>query len=387
MKKIILALSIAILFQLSNLSGQSAWFQPSYSFPHDVKEWTKYFETNGAKDKIEGIYDVTYTFQGKSIRTGALGDPISMQSLIAIAMINGNILHFTISKETTGPEYRYVPIGGGEYKVEYALAEMNSSHRFNGSTSYNPNSISIEGVADLDFEVELFRNMTAQSIKGNKIYSPTKTTLLSKILHSTGTGFFVDNKHLVTNYHVIEKPVLIKKEIKAVISTSEKSVEYICEIVAKDVINDLVILKIIGSNPNVSPIYMNNLTPSLGMKVYTLGYPMTSTLGESIKLSEGIISSEYGYKGRSNSFQLSVPLNRGNSGGPLFTDKGNLIGIVNSGILEAENISYAIKNNFLKKMLNNHDIKYINNSNSESFMSQVQKIKNQVALIKIYIDK
>ncbi|QQR95740.1 MAG: trypsin-like peptidase domain-containing protein [Bacteroidota bacterium] len=78
---------------------------------------------------------------------------------------------------------------------------------------------------------------------------------------------------------------------------------------------------------------------------------MTSSMGEEIKLTNGIISSKTGFKGDISSYQVSAPVQPGNSGGPLFDKNGNLIGIVSAKHSLAENASYAVKVSYLKSLI------------------------------------
>ena len=57
--------------------------------------------------------------------------------------------------------------------------------------------------------------------------------------------------------------------------------------------------------------------------MFALGYPMSDILGEEIKVTDGIISSKTGYQGDVVTYQISVPIQPGNSGGPLFDKNGN----------------------------------------------------------------
>lgn len=66
-------------------------------------------------------------------------------------------------------------------------------------------------------------------------------------------------------------------------------------------------------------------------------------MGDEIKLTTGVISSKTGFQGDVSLYQISAPIQPGNSGGPLFDNKGNLIGIVNAKHKGAENVGYAIK--------------------------------------------
>jgi len=167
----------------------------------------------------------------------------------------------------------------------------------------------------------------------------------------SGTGFFIDrNGYIATNFHVIES----SKEIQ--ISLNGKS--YNSDLVISDEQNDLAILKI--NDKSFVPLQTLNYnfkseTSDVGTSVIAMGFPLTSILGEEIKVTNGIISSKTGMKGDITSYQISVPIQPGNSGGPLFDNDGNLIGITSSGINRkldlTENVNYAIKTKYLKLLI------------------------------------
>jgi len=89
----------------------------------------------------------------------------------------------------------------------------------------------------------------------------------------------------------------------------------------------------------------------MGTQVYTLGFPLTDTMGESLKLTDGLISSKTGFQGDISLYQVSIPVQPGNSGGPLFDYDANLIGVINAKHLKAENVTYAIKSNYLENLV------------------------------------
>jgi len=203
---------------------------------------------------------------------------------------------------------------------------------------------------------------------------------------SSGTGFAISSDGLiVTNQHVIESA----NEIIVQSSTLGKSRQYNAKVVLVDEKNDLAILQIDDNNFSTLskiPYVFKNATSEMGTKVYTLGYPLIDTMGESIKLTDGLISSKRGFQGDVSSYQISVPVQPGNSGGPLFDDKGNLIGIVSSKHRNAENASYAIKSNYLKNLIellpNPPSLNRYNNLENSSLPDQVGKLQNFVFLIK-----
>lgn len=204
---------------------------------------------------------------------------------------------------------------------------------------------------------------------------------------SSGTGFFIDkNGYIVTNYHVVENA----KEIQ--INLGNKT--YRASVIISDEQNDLAILKI--SDESFKPIKSINYnfkseTADVGTSVIALGFPLTSLLGEEIKVTNGIISSKSGLRGDITNYQISVPIQPGNSGGPLFDNDGNLIGITSSGINRklnlTENVNYAIKSKYLKSLIEEMTEKIILPSTTYSKTTLLtEKIKNfeqNVVFIKV----
>ena len=82
---------------------------------------------------------------------------------------------------------------------------------------------------------------------------------------------------------------------------------------------------------------------------------MVDVMGDEIKFTDGKISSKTGIEGDITVYQISVPIQPGNSGGPLFDVKGNLVGITSSALnkeyFNSENVNYAIKTSYLKNLI------------------------------------
>ncbi len=93
----------------------------------------------------------------------------------------------------------------------------------------------------------------------------------------------------------------------------------------------------------------------VGSEVFALGYPIANVMGDEIKFTDGKISSKTGIEGDITVYQISVPIQPGNSGGPLFDSKGNLVGITSSALnkeyFNSENVNYAIKTTYLKNLI------------------------------------
>jgi S1-C subfamily serine protease len=131
------------------------------------------------------------------------------------------------------------------------------------------------------------------------------------------------------------------------------------KIVAKDKVNDLVILKVDKAGFDLGkeiPYGLEFNTMDVGEEVFTLGYPMVDVMGEELKFTDGKISAKSGIDGDITTYQITTPIQSGNSGGPLFQEEsGNIVGIVSSylnrNMFEGENVNYAIKSNLLKTLI------------------------------------
>lgn len=192
----------------------------------------------------------------------------------------------------------------------------------------------------------------------------------------SGTGFALNNGYIATNYHVVENA----KSIKVQGVRGSFNTEYNATVISTDKFNDLAIIKISDSRFNgfgTIPYRVKTSTSEVGEDVFVLGYPLTTTMGDEIKLTTGVISSKTGFQGDISLYQISAPIQPGNSGGPLFDGNGNLIGIVNAKHRGAENVSYAIKASYLNNLVESaSSISLLPTNNSVSGMSLSNKVKS-----------
>ena len=168
----------------------------------------------------------------------------------------------------------------------------------------------------------------------------------------TGTGFFItDDGYLISNYHVV------KDATKVRLLTSTGLID--AKVVQVDAANDLALLKADG---RFAPLpIVPSRTVALGGTVATVGFPDIGLQGFAPKLAKGEIASLSGAADDPRYFQISVPVQPGNSGGALVDERGNVIGIV-SAKLDAgaalaatgalpENVNYAVKSSLLLSFL------------------------------------
>ncbi len=172
---------------------------------------------------------------------------------------------------------------------------------------------------------------------------------------STGSGFFVtDDGHMVTNFHVIEAA----KEVSVVLFGGR---EIPATVMATDPENDIALLDIdIRSTPlRIS----TGVEASRGDEVLTLGYPLITIQGQEQRANFGRVNALTGTQGDPRFYQIDVPIQPGNSGGPLLDTHGHVIGVVTATLdqfitlretgMLPQNVNYAVKSAHLVGLLDN----------------------------------
>jgi S1-C subfamily serine protease len=206
---------------------------------------------------------------------------------------------------------------------------------------------------------------------------------------ASGTGFFItDDGYLISNYHVVRDATQIR------VVTSSGIIP--ASVVQVDTVNDIALLKVEGSF-SALPIAASR-TVSLGETVATIGFPDPGLQGFSPKLAKGEIAALAGAMDDPNDFQISVPVQPGNSGGALVDEHGNVVGIVSAKLdattaLEAsgalpENVNYAIKSSFLLGFL--ESVPDVSaklkepNTQDEKFEDVVESAQKAAVLVLVY---
>lgn len=170
---------------------------------------------------------------------------------------------------------------------------------------------------------------------------------------SAGTAWPIASGYAVTNNHVVAGV-----EQVSLIDVSGSAVT--ARVVLRDADNDLALLGVSESRSLPPALPLASSMTRLGSHVFTVGYPRIDIMGRTPKLTEGIISSVNGFMDDPGSYQISVPIQPGNSGGPLLNMEGEVVGVVASMLgtpgTGAEpqllpNVSYAIKVDVLRQLL------------------------------------
>lgn len=205
-----------------------------------------------------------------------------------------------------------------------------------------------------------------------------------------GSGLIISKSgYIVTNHHVIEDTDDI--EVEFIVDGEVQ--KFNAEIVQSDKVNDLAIIKIFDMNfdgLNNLPYNFKTRSSDVGTKVYAYGYPMAlSLMGKEIKITDGIISSKSGFDGDITTYQITAPIQGGNSGGPLFDDKGNFLGINSSGLRKdiADNVGYTIKSSYVLNLIDvlpkSIDLPSSTKLQSQPLTEQIKEISKYVVLVKV----
>lgn len=195
-------------------------------------------------------------------------------------------------------------------------------------------------------------SISRPSTPGNRAMAPTRPPKRRETTgKATGTGWITGGL-IATNHHVIEG----HDRFRVRFADGKESVAFLS---GADAENDVALLRVGGELPQGLPIASSEA--AIGADVFTLGYPHTSIMGSNAKLSTGIINSTTGMKDDPRLYQISVPVQSGNSGGPLINRRGEVVGLVTAKLSAAQvfrwtgdlpqNVNYAVKVKFLQNLL------------------------------------
>ncbi len=219
-------------------------------------------------------------------------------------------------------------------------------------------------------------NLTLKDDERIMIYYLTQVTqddIYSKI--TSGSGIFINNNTILTNYHVVKlfNKLTIEFQNKIINATVIKYDESL----------DIALLKIDDSiTIDKQRLTFADYIVEIGKPAFVSGYPLVNTMGKELKITSGIISSTKGFNDDDRYMQTTAPIDPGNSGGPLIDEYGNIIGLTSSKHSYGTNVGYALK---IRPLLKE---KYIINTSSNKTILTTQQIynkaKNTVCIIKSF---
>jgi S1-C subfamily serine protease/antitoxin component YwqK of YwqJK toxin-antitoxin module len=300
-----------------------------YGIIFGFKDWDNYFSFFLSEI---GSYTILMQFEGvniniadwtksDAINTGLKRNQLKVMKIDDefIFLINGVIVERKEAKSLRGNNFGIVMYSKGEYVLENII------------------------VKEFLAADELMRKVQKEESGANSEWN------------GNGSGIFINEKgYIATNYHVVKDA----NEIQVEYLQKGKKYTYAAKVIVTDKQNDLAIVQIqdpgFKSLPKIPYVFSTRIK-DVGSEVFALGYPMENIMGSEIKFTDGKISSKTGIEGDITVYQISVPIQPGNSGGPLFDNEGNLVGITSGRLskeqFNAENVNYAIKINYLKNLI------------------------------------
>jgi S1-C subfamily serine protease len=256
-----------------------------------------------------------------------------------------------------------------------------------GLEAYRTSNAPTTGVRELRLEVaSLVRSQKALLKKvNNQVQGTTESVAPVRDSKYNGTGFALTaDGYLVTSAHVI-------KGADSLLVEGRDHQRYHAETVYADRKHDLAILRIKDRNfkPFTKlPYTFKSGQADLGERVYTLGYPR-----EDVVYGEGALSARSGYDGDTAFYQVSIPLNPGNSGGPLLDGQGNLIGVVSSRQDDVLGAAFATKSSYLVRLVDSlknkqpeqaYHLPRTNQLAGAGRPQQLKRLQDFVFVVKVY---
>ena len=346
-------------------------------------DFVEYFDSHlGELDPIEGIYYVTnktYYQDRDNLNSIGLNDTESKFYAVVKSNDENTFMAHCIDGTNRAWVNQFIKLGETN---NYAIVKRDKDSDYSSE-----GRVTIDNPEEFDFRLEQGNNgyynffVTYEFVRD---YPPMSE--YEKILKAewTGSGFAIANGYIVTNYHVTSGAnTILVRGINGNMNNRFKGY-----VVASDKEHDISIIKIVDKDfesIGKIPYGVGKSIVDVGDNIFVLGYPMTDTMGEEVKLTDGIISASSGYKGDVSMYQISAAVQPGNSGGPVFNSEGNVVGIVCGKHSSAENANYAIKTSYLYSLINSTNVGIVpageNGIKDKELSKMVEQLKNYVYII------
>ena len=229
---------------------------------------------------------------------------------------------------------------------------------------------------------ELIRPAERES---NHDIEPIKVVTKGEI--ATGSGFITNQGHwVVTNRHVVENADRI------IVRNGTGKIRHVSQYFVDDQ-DDIALLYLEKPYPQEYSVAMSDIIdPAGGDELFVMGYPLTSVLGSHHpSITEGIVSKEAGFGDMPNHFLMTANLNQGNSGGPIFSRDGRVLGIAvakldKTKVLETtgllpEDVNVGIKGQEVRRFLRANQSPSNDPRPAMSPREAYSKLRSQVVLI------
>ncbi|MBT6219601.1 MAG: trypsin-like serine protease, partial [Rhodospirillaceae bacterium] len=237
-----------------------------------------------------------------------------------------------------------------------------------------------------------------KTVKKTMPKAPSKTG-------TSGSGFFVSKLgHIITNEHVV-------RNCSSITVGDDAKKQVVTTLLETDKRNDLALLKITSTQmasaatkslitklglklvPKASEGLLRSDDVELGEDVLVSGYPYGDIYSNTIKVTKGIVSANRGMGDDSGQFQIDAAVQSGSSGGPIYDENGNIVGVVVSQLNKLkvakaigsfpENVNFGIKASTVRQFLTSSGLptKWSNRSQRMNTKKLAKIAKNQTVMV------
>ena len=330
--------SVAKMFYMQNLDRNFAprtdeWNEPTYSQTHE----------STSRMYTPGIYVEQQHSRRRNVEPEperiVREDKVPLREFLRSACLVLVCAIASAAASNRVMEYRF---NRGDFAVVNQVVLGGTANGQQNSSLSNPVSAWETGMLAEDIYV-----MACTQVVSISTQAESSSSLFGSIIPSTtslvsGSGFIISSDgYILTNFHVVE--TAFEGNLPLIVSLNDGT-SYEATVIGYEMNNDVALIKIPVSGLNPA-IIANSDSIKVGQTVYAVGNP----LGELVyTMTDGIVSArdrEVSVDGKTiNTFQFSAAVNLGNSGGPLYDTKGEVIGIVTAKPRQAtvEGIGFAI---------------------------------------------
>ena len=205
------------------------------------------------------------------------------------------------------------------------------------------------------------------------------------LVAASGSGFIINSEgSVVTNNHVIDGC----SRVTAVYEGND----YVLRTIARDNVNDMALLTSDLVDKDFFTLSQNDV--DILDEITVVGYGLGKNVSDMVKVTKGIVSSMTGLSNNYSEMQIDAAIQSGNSGGPVISSKGDVVGIAVSKLdsmsvwEEAgdlpQNVNFAIKSSTLKQFLdaNKHNY-HVNNLDKNH---SIDEIRNKIKSSALYLE-
>lgn len=294
--------------------------------------------------------------------------PTAPSTPTQVAAVNpASVVDTKLTKDETAPPLKQ-PARGMPLSYQWNSGDI-QGYSVDMTTTANGQKQSVSGTVELTCDEQPLKVDSKAAAKKSKPET------------GTGTGFFVSTDgYLVTCAHVIQGADKVDVEVNG------KS--YSAAVVAVEADDDLAILKIDAEG--LSPLSLADSSKvRLGEEVRAIGFPLSTVLGNGIKVTRGIVA---GIVDREDGqrFQIDAAINPGNSGGPVVNDRGQVLGVASSKLIgmELTRVGFCVPAQRVLSLLKANKVEALQAQPDKALdgPSLVEAVAPSVGLITVTID-